>query len=234
LSVFYQWSGRFVPWLAILAGLCMTVGVYLGLVIAPADYQQGEAFRIIYLHVPAAILSLLVYVFMAGCAGGYLIWQIKLLGYLLHTSIPLGWLLTLLALLTGSIWGKPMWGTWWIWDARLTSELILLFLYSGLGILAHSLDGHRLQTKAVAMIALVGLVDIPIIHYSVQWWSTLHQGATFSWLQPSRIAPVMLYPLYFTFAGFMFWFMSCMLYRIRVDILFNQRQTRWVHQLFTG
>lgn len=234
LAAFYHWSGRWLPWLVLLAVLCLGSGIYLGLVVVPADYQQGETFRIFYLHVPAAMLSLLAYTFIALCAAGYLIWQLKLLGYWLQAAIPLGWLLTLLALLTGAIWGKPMWGTWWIWDARLTSELILLFLYSGLGILAYSLKGHRLQTKATAMVALIGFIDIPIVHYSVQWWTTLHQGATFSLFQSPRIAVEMLYPLYFTFAGFVFWFIACLLHESRMTIIYQQRQTRWVSQLFAS
>ncbi|MFT4563517.1 MAG: heme exporter protein C, partial [Gammaproteobacteria bacterium] len=183
------------PWLTGLCVLLFAVGLYTGLFVAPADYQQGESFRIIYVHVPAAWMSLFIYVVMASAAACGLIWHVKLGDMVARACAPLGAWFTFLALVTGSLWGKPMWGTYWVWDARLTSELILLFLYLGYIALQGAIDDRRVAARAGAIVALVGTVNLPIIHYSVEWWNTLHQGPTVSKLDAPSIAPSMLLPL---------------------------------------
>lgn len=222
-----QWQKRF----AILAILLLGYGTMAGLFIAPADYQQGDAFRIIYIHVPCAFLSLMVYSFMAFCAVLHLIWRIKLADILLRASAPLGGTFAFLALLTGSLWGKPMWGTYWIWDARLTSELILLFLYLAVIALTHATENTSSGAKVVAILTLVGFLDIPLIHYSVNWWNTLHQGATLSKLARPSIDSSMLYPLLIMIAGFMCYFCWQVLARASALVLLQEYRTRWVHAL---
>jgi heme exporter protein C len=199
---FYEFSGKAIPWLLGLTLLLFTAGIAWGLAIAPADYQQGNAFRIIYVHVPAAAFSMGVYVAMAVAGGISLIWRIKLAAMVARSCAPLGAAFTFLALATGSLWGKPMWGTWWVWDARLTSELILLFLYLGYIGLQDAFDDLDNGGRAAAVLALVGLVNIPIIHYSVEWWYTLHQGATIFKLGKPAIAPAMLWPLLVMLAAY--------------------------------
>jgi heme exporter protein C len=179
----------------------ISIGLIWGLFFAPSDYQQGDAFRIIYVHVPSAFLSMFVYVCMAMSALIYLIWRIKIADIVAKASAPVGALFTFLALITGSIWGKPMWGTWWIWDARLTSELILLFIFFGYMALR---DALPLKSGALASsyLAIVGLINIPIIHFSVNWWNTLHQGPTLSRFAKPAMDSSMLYPLLIMILGF--------------------------------
>jgi heme exporter protein C len=167
---FYAISGRMLPWLSMLLLGLLAYGLYGGLVLAPADYQQGDSFRIIYVHVPAAWMSLFIYMVMAVSGAIALVWRIKLAEIVAISSAPIGAGFTFLALATGSLWGKPMWGAWWVWDARLTSELILLFLYLGVIGLYGAIEDKRAASRAVAILALVGVVNIPIIHYSVEWW----------------------------------------------------------------
>lgn len=197
------------------------------MVLAPPDYQQGDAFRIIYLHVPAAFLSLFIYGVMSFLAILILVWRIKLAGLVLKNAAALGALMTLLALITGSIWGKPMWGTWWIWDARLTSELVLFFIYLGILALFNAINNTERAIKACAMMTLVGLVDIPIIHYSVYWWNTLHQGATLTVLTKPKIASSMLYPLLIMIFAFMSYFVGVLLSRTRDDLLVKEKSATW-------
>ena len=175
--------------------ICFISGLIGGLVLAPADYQQGDSFRIIYIHVPAAWMSLFIYTFMAINAAILLIWRVKISEIIIRSSAILGASFTFLALATGSIWGKPMWGTWWVWDARLTSELILLFLYLGFIALQSAFEDRRIAAKTGAVLVLVGVVNIPIIKYSVEWWSTLHQPASISKLDAPSIHIDMLIPL---------------------------------------
>jgi heme exporter protein C len=182
--------------------LLLGLGMSWGLAFAPADYQQGNGFRIIYVHVPAAAFSMGVYVAMAGAGAIGLIWRIKVAAMVARSCAPVGAAFTFLALATGSLWGKPMWGTWWVWDARLTSELILLFLYLGYLGLQEAIDDWDTATRAGAVLALVGLVNIPIIHYSVEWWYTLHQGATLFKLGRPSITPAMLRPLLVMMAAY--------------------------------
>ena len=192
---------RITPYLFCMMLSVMTIGLLWGLFYAPADYQQGDAFRIIYVHVPSAFLSLMVYSCMAMSAAVFLIWRIKVADEIARASAPVGALFTFLALITGSIWGKPMWGTWWIWDARLTSELILLFLFFGFMALRDALP-HKIGSIASSYLALIGLINIPIIHFSVIWWNTLHQGPTLSRLAMPSMDSRMLYPLLLMILGF--------------------------------
>lgn len=192
---FYELCGKALPWLMAATVLLFVVGSSWGLAFAPPDYQQGDGFRIIYVHVPAAAFSMGVYVAMAVAGAIGLIWRIKVAAMVARSCAPVGAAFAFLALATGSLWGKPMWGTWWVWDARLTSELILLFLYLGFMGLQEAIDDRDTAARAGAVLALVGLVNIPIIHYSVQWWYTLHQGSTIFKLGKPSIAPAMLWPL---------------------------------------
>jgi len=186
-----------------------------GLLFAPADYQQGDAFRIMYLHVPAAIWSLGVYMMMSISVLFFFIWKIKLADIIAKVSAPVGVIFTVICLVTGSIWGRPTWGTWWIWDARLTSELLLLFIYFGIMALRSAIPNPQLAARASGVFTLIGLVNIPIIHYSVNWWNTLHQGASLS-LTNATIAPSMLHPLIAMIVGFLFYYGWC---EIKINIL---------------
>lgn len=199
---FYDLSGRALPWLFAVAVLLFIVGLVWGLAYAPADYQQGDSFRIIYIHVPAAAFSMGVYMAMAISGAIGLIWRIKVAAMVSKSCAPVGAALTFLALATGSLWGRPMWGTWWEWDARLTSELILLFLYLGYIALQEAIEDRDTAARAAALLALVGVVNIPIIHYSVEWWNTLHQGATIFKMDKPSIAPEMLWPLLIMMTAF--------------------------------
>jgi heme exporter protein C len=230
---FYRWSGRLIPWFGGFALLCLLAGLYGGLVLAPADYQQGDSFRIIYVHVPSAWMSMFVYVSMAIAAAVGLIWRIKVAEMVASASAPLGASFTFLALATGSLWGKPMWGTWWVWDARLTSELILLFLYLGYMALNAAFEDRRTGARASAVLALVGLVNIPIIHYSVVWWNTLHQGATVTKLDAPSIHTSMLIPLLLMAVAFMCYHGAVVLLRARNELLKRERNSQWVQELFS-
>lgn len=228
---FYRMAGYLIPWFAWLAGILFVGGLVGGLIFAPSDYQQGDAFRIIYVHVPSAFLSLLIYVFMAGIAAVGLIWRMKIADVIVAASAPLGAWITFLALLTGVLWGKPMWGTWWIWDARLTSELILLFLYFGVIALRSAITDRDLAARACSILLIVGVINIPVIHYSVYWWNTLHQGSTIKLLGPSLIAAHMLYPLFAMIVAFVCYFFAVMLLRARSEILMRESKSSWVHDL---
>ncbi len=229
---FYQLAAKFMPWFAICALALISYGTIAGLFFAPADYQQGDAFRIIYVHVPAAYLSLLAYAAMAISAGIGLIWRMKLAHAVAASAAPLGAWFTFLALATGSIWGRPMWGTWWEWgDPRLTSELIMLFLYFGYMALRAAIDDTQKADRAGAVLALVGAVNVPIIHFSVEWWSSLHQGPTLIREGGAAIAPAMLYPLLAMILGFSLLFGAMLLSRVRSEVLYRERRARWVRNL---
>ncbi len=203
-KAFYELTRSWLRCLGISALLFLLLGMIWALVFAPPDYQQGDAFRIIYVHVPTAFLSMAIYGWMGFLAVLLLVWRIKMAGLMLGIAAQTGAVMAFLALLTGSIWGKPMWGTWWIWDARLTSELILLLLYLAILATGTAFQNKEQGDKIVAILTLVGLVDLPIIHYSVYWWNTLHQGATLSVFAKPKIASTMLYPLLLTLIGFPF------------------------------
>lgn len=221
----YHLCGRLVPWLAVATALVLSAGCLWGFAYAPADYQQGQSYRIMYLHVPAAVWSMGIYASMAGAAFIGLVWQIKMADLTLAAMAPVGAVFTFIALVTGSAWGKPMWGTWWIWDARLTSELVLLFLYIGVIALYHAFDDRRLAGRAAGILVLIGVVNLPIIHFSVEWWNTLHQGSTR--LQQS-IDPSMRTPLRLTLLGFLLLFITLTLMRLRNLILLQEQRRPWV------
>ena len=228
---FYRISGKLIPWVGAAFALLLLYGLYGGLVLAPADYQQGDSFRIIYIHVPAAWMSLFIYVLMAVCGVITLVWRMKMAEVVLIASAPVGAAFTFLALVTGSIWGKPMWGTWWVWDGRLTSELILLFLYLGVIALHNAIEDRQTAAKAVAILAIVGVVNVPIIHYSVEWWSTLHQGPTITKLDKPSIHVDMLIPLLVMAVAFKLYYVTAMLMRARVELLERERNSKWVREL---
>ena len=229
---FYDLAAKIIPWFLMPALALIAYGTYAGLFLAPADYQQGDAFRIIYVHVPAAYLSMLAYSAMAISAGIGLIWRMKLAHAVAAGAAPLGAWFTFLALATGSIWGRPMWGTWWEWgDPRLISELIMLFLYFGYMALRAAIDDTQKADRASAVLALVGAVNIPIIHFSVEWWSSLHQGPTLIREGGPAIEPLMLYPLLAMILGFSLLFGAMLLARVRTEVLYRERRARWVHNL---
>ncbi len=231
---FYRISGVLLPWMwAVFAGL-LAWGLYGGLIAAPADYQQGESFRIIYVHVPAAWNSMFIYVVMAACGLIALVWRIKLAEIVLVSSAPIGAMFTFLALVTGSLWGKPMWGAWWVWDARLTSELILLFLYLGVISLYGAIEDRRTAARAVSILALVGVVNIPIIHFSVEWWNTLHQPATITKFDKPSMHPDMLVPLLVMALAFKLFYANTLMMRARGELLARERDSKWVRQLVEG
>lgn len=228
---FYQFAGKLAPWLGGISLLLMMAGVYLALFDSPPDYQQGDSVRIMYVHVPAAWMSMFIYMVMAISGMIGLIWNLKISNAVAISSAPIGASFTFLALVTGSLWGKPMWGTWWIWDARLTSELILLFLYLGIIALHSAIEDSRKAARAVSVLAIVGVVNIPIIHFSVEWWNTLHQGATVTKFDKPSIEISMLIPLLIMAIGFKFYYASLLLLRIRCEILQNEKNTAWVKEL---
>lgn len=228
---FYSFSDKLLPWLIVICLILLVTGLYGGLYLAPTDYQQGDSYRIIYVHVPAAWMSLFIYLFMAISAAIGLIWRIKLAEVVAISSAPIGASFTFIALVTGSLWGKPMWGTWWVWDARLTSELILLFLYLGVISLYGAIEDTRVASRAVSILILVGVVNIPIIHYSVEWWNTLHQGPTVTKLDKPSIHIDMLIPLLLMATAFKFLYMIAMLQVAKVNILKRQQNSQWVKNI---
>jgi heme exporter protein C len=225
---FYGLSGRLLPWFSVAAVLLLGIGVVWGLAFAPPDYQQGNSFRIIYIHVPTAMLAQSCYVLMAVAGVVGLVWKMKIADVALQCAAPIGASLTAVALLTGAIWGKPTWGSWWVWDARLTSMLILLFLYLGLIALGQAISNRDSAAKACAVLAIVGVINIPIIKYSVEWWSTLHQGATFTLTEPPKMPPQMWLPLLFTVLGFYCFFAVVLLLRMRLEVLKREARSSWV------
>ncbi len=225
---YYALTQRLMPWLVTVFVLLTLAGLYGGLYLAPADYQQGDSYRIIYIHVPAAWMSLFIYMVMAIAGAIGLIWRIKLAEIVSISSAPIGASFTFIALFTGSLWGKPMWGTWWVWDARLTSELILLFLYLGVIGLYGAIDDKKVASKAVAILALVGVVNIPIIHYSVEWWNTLHQGPTVTKMDKPSIHVSMLIPLLLMALSFKSYYLIALLQRTRIELLKRERNSQWV------
>lgn len=220
-----------IPLFVFAAVILLVAGLYVGFFVAPTDFQQGEAYRIIFIHVPAAWMSMFLYVVMAFWAGIGLAFNTRLSSMFASAIAPTGAMFTFIALWTGALWGKPMWGTWWVWDARLTSELILFFLYIGFMSLQAAIDDPRRADKAGAIIALVGVVNVPIIYFSVQWWNTLHQGASVSVNQAPAMASTMLTGmLIMVFASWMY-SIAVILKRTRVIILERESHTAWVAEL---
>lgn len=230
---FYIFTSRLQPYLLVLMLILFAFGLYGALYAAPPDYQQGETYRILYIHVPAAWMSLFVFAFMVVFAIIGQVWRLKIAEILVISASPIGACFTLIALLTGSLWGKPMWGAWWVWDARLTSELLLLFIYLGITVLHKALGESRHADRAVALLVLVGSVNIPIIHYSVQWWSTLHQGPTVSKLDKPSMHISMLVPLLIMTAAFKCYFLANMLQRARLMVLQRESNAQWLKNFRT-
>lgn len=225
---FYYHSGSWLRMFFIPSALILIASLIWGLFFTPLDYQQKEAFKIIYVHVPAAFLSMLLFASLGFLSILVLVWRIKLAGIMLSAIPMVGATMAGLALLTGSLWGKPMWGTWWIWDARLTSELILLFLYLTIITLRHAIGHSEKGDRIVAIFCLIGLVDLPVIHYSVYWWNSLHQGATLTLFSKPKIAPVMLYPLLAALFGFSICCAMLILMRARFLLLPRFYKQKWV------
>ena len=228
---FDRFAARWSPWAYAIGLACMAWGVYGALFGVPADYQQGDSFRILYVHVPSAWMSMAVFALMAFYAAIALIWRIKLCEVLAMACAPAGALFTAITLATGSIWGKPMWGTWWDWDPRLTTELLLLFLYLGVIGLYNAIDDRRAAARAAGLLAIVGVVLLPVIRYSVDWWNSLHQGQTISLFGKSKMDPSMLWPLWWMVAGTHVWFVGSLLARARADNLRREAGKDWVARL---
>jgi heme exporter protein C len=231
---FYRMAGLLRPWLFWPAVLLTIIGTYGGLVLAPADYQQGDGFRIMYVHVPSAYLSTTIYGLMASAAAIGLIWRIKLAHAVAASAAPIGASFTAVALATGALWGKPMWGTYWAWDPRLTSELILLFVYFGYMSLRASFEDVNKADRASAVLAIVGVINLPIIHYSVIWWSSLHQGPSIKKLDAPSISGDMLWPLLTMIAAFTLFFAAVLLIRVKAEVLDREQNSRWVRDLVNG
>ncbi len=228
---FYAFAQRWAPYLLWLSLFGMLVSWTAGLAFVPPDYQQGESFRIIYVHVPAAWLSLFGYVSMAVAGAIALVWRMKLAECAVIACAPVGASFTALALLTGMLWGKPTWGTYWIWDARLTSELVLLFLYLGVIALEAAIEDRRAGARAASLLAVVGVVNVPIVHYSVEWWNSLHQGASVTKLDTPSIAPEMLWPLLLAGLATNLFFGWAVLRRMQAQVLQREARSRWVTEL---
>jgi heme exporter protein C len=231
---FYGIASRLMPWLLVLGLLCLGAGLVWGLAFAPKDYLQGNSYRIIFIHVPSAFLAQSVYIMMASAAVVTLVWRMKLADVFVKAAAPVGLVLTFISLFTGAVWGKPTWGTWWIWDARLTSMLILLFLYGGVVALDRAISDEKSAARAVAVLVLVGVVNIPIIKYSVDWWNTLHQPATFTLTEKPSMPAEMWVPLLLSVIGLylVFGWLACL--RMQTEILLREQRTRWVQELVHG
>ncbi len=228
---FYHLAGRLWPGLAVLASVLAMAGLWTGFMVAPSDAQQGQAYRIIYIHVPVSWMAMLIYLAMAFWSPLGLAFQTRLSGLMTRALAPTGALLAFLSLWTGALWGKPMWGTYWVWDARLTSMLILLFLYLGYIALTSAIEDPRRSDRAGALLAVVGSVNVPIIYFSVQWWNTLHQGASVSFTQSPRMASVMLMGMLLMSLAMWLYAMAIALWRVRSLILVRDSHAAWVRQL---
>lgn len=228
---FYGIATRLLPWLLMLGLLSLAAGLVWGLAFAPKDYLQGNSYRIIFIHVPSAFLAQSVYIMMASSAVVTLVWRMKLADVFVKAVAPVGLVLTFISLFTGAVWGKPTWGTWWIWDARLTSMLILLFLYGGVIALDRAISDEKSAARSVAVLVLVGVVNIPIIKYSVDWWNTLHQPATFTLTEKPTMPAEMWVPLLLSVIGLylLFGWLACL--RMQTEILVREQRTRWVQAL---
>jgi len=230
-ATFYPLAGRMIPWFYTAAALLCIAGLYVSFFLAPTDATQGEAYRIIFIHVPAAWMSMFIYVVMAFWAGIGLAFNTRLSSMMAQALAPTGAMFTFLALWTGALWGKPTWGTWWVWDARLTSELILFFLYLGYIALTGAIDDPRRADKAGAILALVGVVNVPIIYFSVQWWNTLHQGASVSLTRAPSMATIMLIGMLLMVLAAWMYSIAAALSRVRLIILEREKNSTWVREV---
>ncbi|QSI78252.1 MULTISPECIES: heme ABC transporter permease CcmC [Niveibacterium] len=230
-ATFYPLAGKLIPWFTALAVLFGVAGLWVGFFVAPTDAQQGEGYRIIFLHVPASWMSMFIYMVMAFWSAVGLSLNTRLSGIMATALAPTGAIFAALSLITGSLWGKPMWGTWWIWDARLTSELLLFFLYLGYIALRAAIDDPRRADRACAVLALVGVVNIPVIYFSVQWWNTLHQGSSISLTRSPSMAHTMLLGMLLVALAAWMYSIAVALTRARAIILERERHTDWVVRL---
>ncbi|WP_431474950.1 heme ABC transporter permease CcmC [Marinobacter sp. KM021] len=228
---FFGIATRFMPWLLTGGLLLLVAGLVWGLAFAPKDYLQGNSYRIIFIHVPSSFLAQSIYVSMAIAAVVTLVWRMKLADVFVKAIAPVGLVFTFLSLFTGAVWGKPTWGTWWVWDARLTSMLILLFLYGGAIALDRAINDEKSAARAVAVLLLVGVVNIPIIQYSVEWWNTLHQPSTFKLTEKPAMPMEMWMPLLLSVLGLylLFGWFACI--RMKTEILIREQKTRWVKEM---
>jgi heme exporter protein C len=230
-ATFYPLAGKIAKVSAVVAVVLLVVGLYMSFFVAPTDYKQGEGYRIIFIHVPAAWMSMFIYLVMAFWAAMGLVFNTRLSAMMAQALAPTGAIMTFIALWTGAFWGKPMWGAWWVWDARLTSELILFFLYIGFIALQGSISDARRADRAGAILLLVGVVNIPIIYYSVKWWNTLHQGATVNFREGSSMSAIMLETMLLMTFAFWAYSIAVALYRVRSIILEREKGARWVSEL---
>ncbi len=230
-ATFYPLAGKIARVSAVIAVLLLAIGLYMSFFVAPTDYKQGEGYRIIFIHVPAAWMSMFIYLVMAFWAGMGLVFNTRLSAMMAQALAPTGAIMTFIALWTGAFWGKPMWGAWWVWDARLTSELILFFLYIGFIALQGAISDARRADRAGAILLLVGVVNIPIIYYSVKWWNTLHQGASVSLKSGSSMSAIMLETMLLMTFAFWAYSIAVALYRVRSIILEREKEARWVSEL---
>jgi heme exporter protein C len=230
-QTFYPLAGRMLPWFIVLAIAFGIAGLWVSFFVAPVDAQQGQGYRIIFVHVPASWMSMFIYVVMAGWAGFGLAFNTRLSSMMASALAPTGAMFAFLSLWSGALWGKPMWGTWWVWDARLTSELILLFLYLGFIALQAAIDDPRRADKAGAILALVGVINVPIIYFSVKWWNTLHQGASVSLTRSPSMAQTMLWGMLLMALAFWMYSIAAALTRIRAIMLERERHAGWVEEL---
>ena len=216
---FYKWATTFLPWLGILAFLTFSLGLVWGIGFAPSDYKQGDVYRILFIHVPSAILGQSIYLMMAVFGFISLVWRAKIAGMLLISAAPLGAGFTLVALVTGSIWGKPTWGTWWVWDARLTSMLVLFFFYLGYIILSNAFERKIDGSKSASVLAIIGLINLPIIKFSVDWWHTLHQPSSILKFDGPSIDEQMLLPLILMFFGFSIFSLYLIILNVKTKLI---------------
>jgi heme exporter protein C len=230
-ATFYSVAGKMAPWFAWSAAALAAIGVYLGLFVAPTDFQQGDAYRIIFIHVPAAWMSMFLYVVMAFWSALALGFNTRLSAMMAQAIAPTGALMTAIALFTGSLWGRPTWGTYWAWDARMTSELILLFLYLGIIALRNAIEEPRRADRACAVLALTGVINVPIIYYSVKWWNTLHQGSSVSLTAAPTMAAIMLTGMLIMSFAAWFYAIAVVLVRARAIMLERERGAAWVSDL---
>jgi heme exporter protein C len=230
-QAFYPLAGRMLPWFAAAAAVFAAAGLYVGFFVAPTDFQQGESYRIIFVHVPASWMSMFIYLVMAGWAALGLAFHTRLSGMMATALAPTGAMFAFLSLWTGALWGKPTWGTYWVWDARLTSELILFFLYLGFMALQAAIDDPRRADRAGAILALVGVVNIPIIYFSVQWWNTLHQGASVSLTRSPTMAATMFTGMILMVLAFWMYSIAVALARVRAIILERERMAGWTEEV---
>ncbi len=231
-ATFYPLAGKLIPWFAAAGVLFGLVGLYIGMLVAPTDFQQGEGYRIIFIHVPTSWMSMFIYLVMAFWAAIGLAFNTRLSGMMAQALAPTGALMAVLSGWTGALWGKPMWGTWWVWDARLTSELILLFLYIGYMALVAAIDDPRRADKAGGILLLVGVVNIPIIYFSVKWWNILHQGSSVN-LTNSSMAEIMLWGMLLMALAFWMYAIAVALARVRTLMLERERNAEWVRKMLS-